>query len=132
MCSPRPAPPCRLFCLPQHRKLLIGNLGDCEAVLCRGDDFVHMSPVHNPARPCENERILAANGWVTTERVRLTSNDVVLRLKELSIGKSNWQATTPNTLDCNRDGAPLGFPFSYILWIVLCILRLWCLCCPPE
>eukprot|EP00903_Cladosiphon_okamuranus_P013952 g12976.t1 len=57
-----------LVALMRGRKLLIGNLGDCEAVLCRGDDVVHMSPVHSPARPCENERILAANGWVTTER----------------------------------------------------------------
>ncbi|CAN0475660.1 unnamed protein product [Ectocarpus sp. 12 AP-2014] len=50
------------------RKLLIGNVGDGEAVLCRGDDVVHMSPVHDPARPCEHDRIIAANGWVTTER----------------------------------------------------------------
>lgn len=54
----------------QRRKLLIGNLGDGEAVLCRGDDFVHMSPVHNPARPCEKHRIRQANGWITSESVR--------------------------------------------------------------
>ncbi|CAN0433316.1 unnamed protein product, partial [Hapterophycus canaliculatus] len=53
----------------QRRKLLIGNLGDGEAVLCRGDEFVHMSPVHNPARACEKQRIMEANGWITTERV---------------------------------------------------------------
>ncbi|CAM9739100.1 unnamed protein product [Scytosiphon promiscuus] len=57
-----------LVALMRGRKLLIGNLGDGEAVLCRGDDFVHMSPVHNPARTCEKDRILQANGWITTER----------------------------------------------------------------
>ena len=56
------------FCLIS-RKLLIGNVGDGEAVLSRGDEAVHMSPVHNPGRASENERILAANGWVTTEQV---------------------------------------------------------------
>ncbi|CAN0500519.1 unnamed protein product, partial [Ectocarpus sp. 12 AP-2014] len=38
-----------LVALMRGRKLLIGNVGDGEAVLCRGDDVVHMSPVHDPA-----------------------------------------------------------------------------------
>ena len=58
------------FCFVIFRKLLIGNVGDGEAVLSRGDEAVHMSPVHNPGRASENARILAANGWVTTEQVR--------------------------------------------------------------
>lgn len=52
-----------------RRKLVIGNLGDGEAVLCRKEKAVHMSPVHNPGRVDENRRIVEANGWVTTEQV---------------------------------------------------------------
>lgn len=54
---------------------MIGNVGDGEAVLSRGDEAVHMSPVHNPGRASENARILAANGWVTTEQVRTIGCD---------------------------------------------------------
>lgn len=60
----------RVLCVPLGaRKLLIGNVGDGEAVLCRGYQAVHMSPVHNPGRADENKRIIEANGWVTTEQV---------------------------------------------------------------
>lgn len=48
---------------------MVGNVGDGEAVLCRGEHAVHMSPVHNPGRTDESRRILDANGWVTTEQV---------------------------------------------------------------
>lgn len=53
-----------------RRTLVIANVGDGEAVLCRKGKAVHMSPVHNPGRADENRRILEAGGWVTTEQVR--------------------------------------------------------------
>ncbi|CAN0369906.1 unnamed protein product, partial [Discosporangium mesarthrocarpum] len=39
------------------RQLLVGNIGDGEAVLCRGGEAVHMSPKHTPSREDEKARI---------------------------------------------------------------------------
>ncbi|CAM9789834.1 unnamed protein product [Phaeothamnion confervicola] len=57
-----------LAALLRGRRLLIANLGDCEAVLCRGDAAEPMSLKHKPDREDEEARILLANGWVTRER----------------------------------------------------------------
>lgn len=47
--------------------MMVGNLGDCAAVLCRGRKAVRMSVAHTPGRTDELQRIERANGWVTTE-----------------------------------------------------------------
>ena len=57
-----------LMCLLRGRALLIANIGDCAAVLCRGRKAVQMSYAHSPGRPDETQRIQEANGWVTTEK----------------------------------------------------------------
>jgi hypothetical protein len=50
------------------RRLLVGNLGDCAAVLCRGREAVMVSTAHTPGRKDETHRIENAGGWITTER----------------------------------------------------------------
>jgi len=57
-----------LMCLLRGNKLLVANIGDCAAVLCRERKAVAMSEAHSPGRPDETQRIERANGWVTMER----------------------------------------------------------------
>lgn len=57
-----------LMCLLRGKRLLVANIGDCGAVLCRGKKAVSMSDAHTPGRPDETARIEEANGWVTMER----------------------------------------------------------------
>jgi serine/threonine protein phosphatase PrpC len=57
-----------LVALLSGRKLLVANLGDCEAILCRRNEALALSAKHKPDREDETDRILRAGGWVTTER----------------------------------------------------------------
>lgn len=47
---------------------MVGNLGDCAAVICRGREAIALSTAQTPGRPDEVARIERANGWVTTEK----------------------------------------------------------------
>ena len=47
---------------------MVGNLGDCAAVLCRGTKAIKLSTPHTPGRRDETARIERAGGWVTTEK----------------------------------------------------------------
>lgn len=49
---------------PGH--VVVSNLGDCRAVLCRGGSALQLSKEHSPSD--ERARIEAAGGWVTEER----------------------------------------------------------------
>ena len=56
-----------LSMLLRGRRVHVANLGDCRAVLCRGDgSATALSEDQTPA--VEAERIRAAGGWVTNER----------------------------------------------------------------
>lgn len=48
-------------------KLLVYNIGDCQAVLCSGGAAVEVSSPHKPGREDEVARIEKAGGWITTE-----------------------------------------------------------------
>eukprot|EP00602_Paraphysomonas_sp_CaronLab_P002178 CAMPEP_0185027176 /NCGR_PEP_ID=MMETSP1103-20130426/11952_1 /TAXON_ID=36769 /ORGANISM="Paraphysomonas bandaiensis, Strain Caron Lab Isolate" /LENGTH=797 /DNA_ID=CAMNT_0027561053 /DNA_START=38 /DNA_END=2431 /DNA_ORIENTATION=- len=50
------------------RRLTVFNIGDSQAVMCRGGEAVSMSNSHTPNREDEQARIEAAHGWVTEER----------------------------------------------------------------
>jgi serine/threonine protein phosphatase PrpC len=49
-------------------RLVVFNIGDCQAVLCSGGTAVEMSVPHKPGVPAETRRVEAANGWVTEEK----------------------------------------------------------------
>lgn len=49
-------------------ELTVFNVGDCQAVLCQQGEAILMNTKHNPNRPDESERIIAAKGWITEER----------------------------------------------------------------
>ncbi|KAJ1402316.1 phosphatase 2C-like domain-containing protein [Ochromonadaceae sp. CCMP2298] len=49
-------------------ELLVFNIGDCQAVLCRAGEALDLSEAHKPGRRDEAERIRRAGGWVTEER----------------------------------------------------------------
>ncbi len=44
--------------------MVVGNLGDGAAILCRGGKAVPLSTAQTPGRPDETARIERANGWV--------------------------------------------------------------------
>jgi serine/threonine protein phosphatase PrpC len=50
-------------------RLVVFNIGDCQAVLCSGGVAVEMSEPHKPGVAKEAARVEAANGWVTEEKV---------------------------------------------------------------
>lgn len=56
-----------IMLLLRGKRLLVGNVGDCAAVLCRGGRAVGLSLAHTPGRQDELERIERANGWITSE-----------------------------------------------------------------
>ena len=50
-------------------KLYMFNIGDCMAVLCRGNGVASvMNTPHKPGQPEEEKRIKKANGWITEEK----------------------------------------------------------------
>jgi serine/threonine protein phosphatase PrpC len=51
------------------RTLVIGNVGDSRAVLCRGGRKVELSSDHRCTRPDERARVLAAGGTVVKDRL---------------------------------------------------------------
>jgi serine/threonine protein phosphatase PrpC len=46
------------------RQIVVANVGDSAAVLCRNRKALEMSIAHTPGRKDEQARIEAANGWV--------------------------------------------------------------------
>jgi len=48
-------------------KLLVFNIGDCQAVLCSAGEAIELSVPHKPGRSDESERIKRAGGWITKE-----------------------------------------------------------------
>lgn len=55
-----------LAVLVRGSRLVVANVGDCRAVLCRAGAAISVSRTHSPAS--ERSRIEAAGGWVTTDR----------------------------------------------------------------
>ena len=49
-------------------RLVVFNIGDCQAVLCSKGLPVEMSNSHKANRPDEAARITRANGWVSEEK----------------------------------------------------------------
>eukprot|EP01100_Stratorugosa_tubuloviscum_P012412 TRINITY_DN58_c0_g3_i7.p1 TRINITY_DN58_c0_g3~~TRINITY_DN58_c0_g3_i7.p1 ORF type:complete len:931 (-),score=463.32 TRINITY_DN58_c0_g3_i7:131-2833(-) len=59
-----------VFVLIFEDKYVIANVGDSEAVLCRGEEIVNLTEIHNPARnPEEKKRILDLNGKIVQNRL---------------------------------------------------------------
>jgi len=54
-----------IFAVIRGESLIVGNIGDCAAVLCRANRAIALSTAHKPASPEEQQRIQLANGWVT-------------------------------------------------------------------
>ncbi len=50
------------------KRLLVGGIGDCEAILCKNRSPKVLFETHRPDRADELLRIESAGGWVTTER----------------------------------------------------------------
>ena len=50
------------------RRLIVFNIGDCQAVLCRSGKAISMSDSHKPDRSDEKDRIERAGGWITQEK----------------------------------------------------------------
>eukprot|EP01042_Synura_sphagnicola_P004327 gene4327-5484_t len=51
----------------QEGCLLVFNIGDCHAVLCRNGQALNLSKAHKPGREDERQRIARANGWIQEE-----------------------------------------------------------------
>lgn len=49
-------------------KLVVFNIGDCQAVLCSAGSAVEMSWPQKPGHDLESRRIKEANGWITEEK----------------------------------------------------------------
>jgi protein phosphatase 2C len=49
-------------------RLVVFNIGDCQAVLYSRGEAVPMSDSHKANRPDEAQRIAEANGWVSEEK----------------------------------------------------------------
>eukprot|EP00475_Leptophrys_vorax_P045011 TRINITY_DN922_c0_g1_i6.p1 TRINITY_DN922_c0_g1~~TRINITY_DN922_c0_g1_i6.p1 ORF type:complete len:528 (-),score=95.61 TRINITY_DN922_c0_g1_i6:272-1855(-) len=61
---------CVVICMVTRTKLLLANIGDCRAVLCRRDGIISLSTTdHRAADNREKERIEAAGGFVVRGRV---------------------------------------------------------------
>ncbi len=50
------------------KTLIVGGIGDCEAVLCKNRSPKVLFETHRPDRADETMRIESAGGWVTTEK----------------------------------------------------------------
>lgn len=48
-------------------KLVVFNIGDCQAVLCSNGVARNVCLAHKPGRDDERERVMKANGWITEE-----------------------------------------------------------------
>jgi len=56
--------------LDQHNKLTVANVGDSEAILCRGSKAIPLSTPHNPHKSqAEKERVLSVGGKIWNNRV---------------------------------------------------------------
>lgn len=58
-----------VFIDPSTGKLVLFNIGDSRAVLCRNRTAVELNVEHKPNSAGEEGRILAANGWLDFENV---------------------------------------------------------------
>jgi len=52
----------------QGNKLIVANLGDSRAVLCRDSKAIPLSQDHKPSLECEKIRITEAGGWITEQK----------------------------------------------------------------
>ena len=52
----------------RDHQLTLFDIGDCQAIICRGGVAVEMAKGHKPGIKEESERIAAANGWITEEK----------------------------------------------------------------
>ena len=52
----------------RNSELVVYNIGDCHAVLCRNGNVISLNDAHKPNRADERVRIEAAGGWITEEK----------------------------------------------------------------
>eukprot|EP01134_Creolimax_fragrantissima_P002999 CFRG2999T1 len=60
---------CILVALVAEDNFVVGNAGDCRAVMCRGEETVPLSHDHKPNRLDEFQRVKAAGGFVAWKGV---------------------------------------------------------------
>jgi len=93
-----------IFAVIRNSQLVVGNIGDCAAVLCRDKKAFILSNAHKPAREDEKQRILDANGWVTADE------DGISRVcGELSVSRAIGDIDYKGM--CNKDVSQCFFAF---------------------